>query len=473
MKTNLLFFVGALALASCTSDELIDSSIESNETPIAFSVEQQNITRATNLEAVNHYNFGVWAYKYKSETDSALVMSNYLVGYSDDSIKGYDHSAASTWAAEAGSTSDHIAPWFYEGLGTSQYTLTTSTGYYLASDTAYMSANANQYLRYWDLAYTYTNFYAYAPYNKAVTFDASTRTMSFGATVIRDGYDNTLNTAYANYDRSLSEFMYAGVQATNANLADVTVPFKHMGAQVGIRFYEDIPNYRVEIIDLDGDNGTVASTFTKNDYNTKGIQAAPASKNGDTYLTATYYTTNGATVTYAYDATPTYAFSTDGSTTSSTPLMFKVPTTNLESYNNHRVIPNAVSSGTQTYSESPTVYYAVAQPTTSTTGFTFHLSYRIIAEDNQEQITVHNATVFVPASTTTTSGTTEYIAAWQPNTKYTYSFKITTSSSGTTTPDTEIDPTDPTASTVDALYPIVFDGATIEDYTVAESTSEL
>ena len=137
--------------------------------------------------------------------------------------------------------------------------------------------------------------------------------------------------------------------------------------------------------------------------------------------------------------------------------MFLVPNTNLETVGGHSVIPQ---DGDGKYSESPTVYYAVAQPTESKTGFTFHISYRIIAEDNNEVITVHNATVFVPAK----DDSGNYIAAWQPNNKYTYTFKITKNSTGTTDPETPINPIDPTTSTKKGLYPIVFDGATVEDY---------
>ena len=285
--------------------------------------------------------------------------------------------------------------------------------------------------------------------------------MTFGATnTIRDGYDNPLNSTYTGFDRSLSEYMYAGVQATNSEKKDVIVPFKHMGAQINIRFYEDIPNYRVEIIDLGADNGTFA-TGVKDDLK-KGIQATPAKKTGDTYGSSKYFTTNGATVTFAADATPTFKYTTEGSNETSDNLMFLVPNTNLDetTISGHKLIPEAVTSGTQTaFATSPTVYYAVAQPDNSETGFTFHISYRIIAEDNKEVITVHNATVFVPAK-----DGSEFIAAWQPNNKYTYTFKITKNSTGTTNPGTEIVPTDPTPSTTKSLYPIVFDGATIEDY---------
>ena len=473
MKKTVLFALAIITLASCSSDGLVNnSSSGGGEAPIAFSVEKKNITRATqDLEATGHYNFGVWAYKVngKNSLADAEVMNHYLVGYSNGVDEGYDKSKATTWAGSTDSDEDHVSPWFYEGLGNGEY-LTTNSKFYHSGQNAYMSKNEKQILRYWDLAYTNTNFYAYAPYNKNVEFKESTKTMTFGATnTIRDGYDNPLNSAYTGFDRSLSEYMYAGVQATNSAKKDVIVPFKHMGAQVNVRFYEDIPNYRVEIIDLDGDNGTLATGVTEGNV-TKGIQATPAVKGtGDSYTKGSYYTTNGATVKFDANATPTFNYTTDGSSTTSDNLMFLVPTTNLVTVGGHSVIPQ---EGDGKYSESPTVYYAVAQPTGSITGFTFHISYRIIAEDNKEVITVHNATVFVPAYVM--NGTNkEYIAAWQPNNKYTYTFKITKNSTGSTNPGTEIDPTDPTPSTTKSLYPIVFDGATIEDYSEKTPVSEI
>ncbi|MCR5533750.1 MAG: fimbrillin family protein [Bacteroidaceae bacterium] len=469
MKKVTIFAAIAMTMVGCSSDELVNNSTENTESPIAFSVEKKNISRGTqNLEDVNHYNFGVWAYKYKSgATTGALVMDNYLVGYSNDTDKGYDHSGATTWASSTTSKTDHVSPWFYEGLGKDDYS-TSNAKFYQKSQTAYMSKNGKQILRYWDLAYATTNFYAYAPYDADVTFTESSKTMTFDAKkTIRDGYDNPLNSAYAGYDRSLSEYMYAGVQATNSAKEDVIVPFKHMGAQVNIRFYEDIPNYRVEIIDLTGDDAKLADGVTAGSDMTKGIQATPAEKKDDgTYESSKYFTTNGATVTFGSDATPDFKYTTKGSSETSDNLMFLVPNTNLETVGGHSVIPQ---DGDGKYSESPTVYYAVAQPTESKTGFTFHISYRIIAEDNNEVITVHNATVFVPAK----DDSNNYIAAWQPNNKYTYTFKITKNSTGTTNPETPIDPIDPTTSTTKGLYPIVFDGATIEDYTKNTPESEI
>lgn len=519
MRKGIMIIAAAAAtiLAGCSRNEVLNRNEvkKTNETPIEFNVQKQNITKATNLEAVNHYNFGVWAWKVngKNGLADAEVMNNYLVGWSNGTDKGYDKTGVSTYATTAGTTSDHTSPWFYEKLGTAEYNYSGDAGFYKSTDTDYMSNNANQYLRYWDLAYTHTNFYCYAPYNKNVTFDYDkdnhTATMTFPATTsIRDGYEEPQNTTYAHFDRSLSEYMYAtSVQATNASLSDVTVSFKHMGAQLFIRFYEDIPGYKVEIIDLNADRGTSAST----DYDKNGIQAAPAvaPESGTTYTKGSYYTTNGATLTFEANAATTFTPDFTSATTVQTPLMFKIPQaggstdnaaycpSNLTAFAattgntaSHNVIKEKVTTGgDQAYSYSPTIYYPVAQPTSSKTGFTFHISYRIIAEDNGEVITIHNATVHVPYTGIATGTDTNLtgdptaglITVWQPNVKYTYTFKFIKNSTGTTNPDgDDIDPTDPTPSTFKSMYPIVFDAATIEDfstnyseYIVSEDTNYL
>ena len=450
MKKSVLFAVATMALASCSSDGLVNnSSSGGGEAPIAFSVEKKNITRGTqNLEDTKHYNFGVWAYKVKG-SNSQLVMDNYLVGYSNETTKkGYEHSGCSTWAATIGDQDDHTSPWFYENLGTSEYTYTGTDGYYTKNDGNYTSANANQYLRYWDLAYTNTNFYAYAPYRKAgVSFDGN-KTITVEHSAQTAGYD----------DPSLQEFIFAGAQATNEKLEDVKLQFKHLGAQVNLRFYESVRGYKVQIIDVT--------------TNGAGIQATPATKSGDTYTKADYYTTCGATIDYSTITTPIATVNHTGATTTQANLKFTIPGTSNGLTNitapvtgkTYNVIPEAVTTGTQkTYATSPTVYYPVAQPTTSEVGFTFHVSYKLIAEDNGEEITVKDARVYVPAYVM--NGTNkEYIAAWQPNTKYTYTFKITESSTGSTNP-TNPDITTPSVPTTPQVYPIVFDGATIEDYT--------
>ena len=98
----------------------------------------------------------------------------------------------------------------------------------------------------------------------------------------------------------------------------------------------------------------------------------------------------------------------------------------------------------------------------------------LIAEDNGEEITVNDARVYVPAKVvdnTTDPATTTYIAAWQPNTKYTYTFKITKDSTGSTDPTTP-NVVDPSVPATPQVYPIVFDGATVVDYDAKDSSSD-
>ena len=500
MKNYYYFSIAALVLAGCANDEIVDNGGKDNrEVPIIMSANKSNITRATNLETNKHYNFGVWAQKTKSGPAAQTVMENYLVGYGGTNV-GYEHTKSTTYAEEPGTTDDHTSPWFYEGLGNTEYTYSGTEGYYTSSQEAYMSANANQYLRYWDLAYTNTYFYCYAPYKASgVTTNMNpdgSATMTFSGTTLRDGYDCALNSDYKRgtavnptIDRSLSEFMYAGHKAINSDLKDINLSFKHMGAQLFTRFYEDVPGYKVEILDLDGDGGTMKDGVSEDQK--KGIQATPSVKpsTGTTYSTGNYYKTSGATVSFVTDATGSSTPDFNGSQQSQENLMFYAPSTsltysdsnvptgfanNLDNYTGlnsttHHVIKEEVSSG-QTYSWSPTIYYPVAQPSTQETGFTFHVTYRIIAEDNKEVITVHNATVFVPAATS--DATPVSIARWEAGKRYIYTFKITRDATGTTNPGTEIDPTNPTPGTK-SLYPIVFDGCTIEDYIDSASDHDI
>ena len=433
MKKAIIFAAVAMTMVGCSSDELVNSSTENNEAPIAFSVEKKNITRGTSLESTGRYNFGVWAYKYKTDAANAanqLVMENYLVGYSDGASKGYDNSNVkeSTWAKSTSSVTDHKSPWFYEGLGSSEYSYTGTASFYKTSE----SARANQYLRYWDLAYNNTKFYAYTPYKASgVSFNETDKKITVEDGILTAGYSAPVN-----------EFLYAGAVKENKNMEDVELKFYHLGAQVKLRFYEDIPGYNVEIIDV-----TTSGT---------GIQATPATYDESTkkYTKSSYYTVCGAEIDYTKSIdkpTATATYGTDATSISGDNLVFAVPS---------GTIPEAGATSPQEYAMSSTTYYPVPQKAGSKTGFTFHVSYTLTAKDNGETITVHDARVFVPAK----DASDNFVAAWQPNTIYTYTFKITKNTTGTTSDTTNPDITTPDVPSDPALYPIVFDGATIEDY---------
>ena len=403
MKKILTCAVSALALASCSSDSLVSDSPANTQAPIAFNAGQKNITRALvsdQLELNGYTSFGVWAYKYKAgDKDPALVMGNYQVG-----CAGYDGFAKE--GVDNGK-------WFYEGLGSSK----------------------NQVLHYWDPLYNNTKFFAYAPYKSdaGVVCDADANTLTIPASLNKDGVEN--------------DIIYAGNVKLNENHEEVPLQFKHLGAKVILKFYEDIPGYTVKLID-------VKEPKDATDKTGRGIQLTPATKSGDTYTKSDYYTAYDAVIDFSkmsaikVDAKDLAATSTAKTKDN---LIFELPDGSKE-------VPEVAKKPEDQNYLVPATYYAVAQPSTSETGFTLHVSYELTAADNSETITVRDARVFIPAKDDKGNN----IAVWQANTQYTYTFKITTDTNGSTSENPTI--TDPTIPSKTGLYPIVFEDVTIVDY---------
>lgn len=420
MKKTLLILAAGLALAGCGKVGVVDdSNLAGKESPISFSISKKNMVKAdAELQSTGHYNFGVFA--YKSEDAVNNIMDNYLVGYHDGTNKkGYE-------MTEANQTTLGTSKWAYEKLGSSEYSYSGTDGYYTAAQTKYMSNVANQYLRYWDYASASTAFYAYAPYLNGTTasFDNSTKTLSLPNTAIVAGYD----------DESLYEYMYASTVVPKASYGQpVALAFKRLNAKVNIKFYEVIEGYTVKILDLNGTTHT-------------GVQAAAAKLSGTTYSAGSYYLESGANIVFGTTATVN---AVAGQTaTNTTPLVFAAPTA------------AAIGEDAASASASATTYYAIPKPAT-TGGFTFHISYELTSTTG-EKIVVKNATVFVP----------EANCEWEANKAYTYIFKITKGTNGSTDPDTftSIDPTDVNVPDTDSLFPIIFDGCTVEDWVAATAT---
>lgn len=438
MKPLFYISIAATLLAGCSTDEIVDNGGKENrEVAMSFNVSQKNMTKAS-LESTGHYNFGIWAYKNTDVTNA--IMANYLVGYMDGTNKkGYKMDGAVQ-------TTLNDSYWAYEKLGTSQYTLATNEPgdfYYTTSDNNYLSNNADQWLKYWDYSSANTEFFAYAPYVKSATapveFNNSTKVMTFPDNTIIAGYDNL----------SLYEYMYAYTNVSKANYNnDVPLSFKRMTSKVNIKFWEDIDGYTVEIVDL---KGNTSNSVT-------GVQATPATA-----------TTSGSTTTYVRSS-DFYEKAKATVNFSSTSASLTVTGTTKQTDNLEFMIPEFAASAPRTIgtsstaaTPSPTTYYGIPLGTGNNTGFTFHVSYLLTAEDTDEKIYVNNATVHVPAS---------YVQ-WKSNTHYTYIFKITKSSSGSTDGGATQDYNDPSPSTADALFPIIFDNCVVEDWQTSDSDHEI
>ena len=449
MKKCLYLALAAITFAACTNDADYSLSGQGNpENAIGFQVMGRNtITRATSLNQAGHYNFGVFGYKSTDEVNN--VMDNYLVGYMDAvNKKGYYMTGdAQTTEGDQDGVLNGQSRWAYEMLGNKEYDYLGTDGYYTKDQTYFMSNVEKQYLRYWDKSANFTNFYAYAPYvnhaeaAKQVTYDNSSQVMTFPAGSIVAGYD----------DPSRYEYMYSASQVGSADYGkDVALNFKRINAKVRIKFWEDINGYSVRILDLS----------SADNYN--GVYAAPSKRSGTpgsyTYTRGQYIKSIGATVDFSVASTIS---SNNPKPISDNP---KVSLNTPLAYNNDVAAdmlqfkaPADAAIGTTRplASASPTVYYAIPKNanTDYDCGFTFHVTYELTSTTG-ERIVVKDATVHVPAD----------YCNWTSNTSYTYVFRITKNSNGTTGDPGTIDPTDPAQKTEDAFYPIVFDNCTMTDY---------
>ena len=467
-----VLILACAALTACTNDIDLGPNKEQVETlsnAIGFQMAKKNMTttKAPALQSKGHYNFGVWGYKKLTATSGSAIMENYLVGYMDEANhKGYYMTDDNqTTLGDKDGVANGKSQWAYEKLGSSDYTYDGSDGYYKNTDMKYMSNSANQFLRYWDKSTESTKFFAYAPYLNAdeadrVKFEYNTdqmMTLPLSERKVEKGEDE-----------SLAEYMVATQEVTKANYNnDVQLHFRRLNAKVNIKFYETIEGYNVKILDLQ--SGTVS-----------GVTAVPAvapAPGSTTYTYGTQYkstevkvefnginTTTGTTplsiIDYQYGTATPYDQASPDYMTFTAPSATDV--CSAEGYISGKgvTIGSTVitdSNAKEKASKSPSTYFVIPKQPTDDSGLTFHVTYELTALQTNEKITVHNATVHVPAEN----------CKWGAGKAYTYIFKITKNSNGSTDPSKPINPADPTPDTDKALYPIVFDGCSVENWDAA------
>ena len=467
MKKALICGAALVALTACSFHKELDpnSGQTGKNGLIGFTVANKNMSKAS-LQDAGHYNFGVFAYKEGEETN--WVMEDYLVAY-HDAVKAYQPSGSTVGDSDDPSDPniqngvvDGKSRWMYEGMGKTQYNGTYAGG---AITRWYQSNKDVQYLKYWDLSADYTCFYAYAPYfgteteGERVTYVDGLKQSATGEDTYVMNFPNGTIVAGMN-NAEEHEYMYATAKVLKADYGhDVSLTFKRLVAKVNIKFWEDVPGYKVRIIDLTSDYGVAATPSIKN-------TSFPDNNGGfDSYgyRLGKYYAQNGAKIQFNHNAaTPTdETIKLYKSTLEQRPISFSIPA--AAQIGETRVNANP----------SPDTYYAIPKNINTVlrldnsdftdsesadedilkTGFTFHVSYELTAEDSGEIITVTDATVHVPAN----------FCEWDMNKHYTYIFKITKGSNGST--DTvRPDPNDPGVPTTPALYPIVFDNCTVVDW---------
>lgn len=505
---KILFFslLAGMALAGCTNDELVnDNAFGGDNDCIRFTYHSSNMTRAEKLQNT-HYEFGVFA------NNGGTVMNNYLVAYGENALYNGFIGGATTYG-DPTSQVDGLSYWFYESLGKTDGTY---------NKTIYNTPDNDQDLKFWDKSKENYTFWAYAPYTSTVDDYAghnAVRVARSGDEFTFKGLSSfyttpvtqiaTANTAYADtkgfanaeYNNEMINYNEALYAKTTYNKGqygtDVPFNFKHINAKVNLKFYSDVKGYNVEIIDAVPT--TLPGTGTLTPTPARGIQLSPSTTlQSWTKMTTTqpkklplyYEKTGGVKVTTTTGSEAVTAVG-NGNGKVSNNLVFELPgvtigTTSASataSPTTLYVLPNhdgtnyiTVDEGGSRATEDwmgdactvggvSTFNGGVASThVADSTGYTLHLSYELIPTDGSASMKIYDARVFVPASA----------CKWEAGKAYTYVFKITKNSNGTTDPKAEEDPatpgepyvdvTDPRVPNTPALQPIVFDGVTVTDY---------
>ena len=449
-KLHLLIMGGLATLASCASEDVINSgdinAPSSEGQAMTFGMLTGNHSRATEaMVAAGHTDFGVFAYK-----GTSLVMDNYWVKYSDS-----ETGSGSTWG-DGSNAVNGKSYWFYEGVVSHKQDGTGQT----------------QILKYWDYSFDNHTFVAYTPYNNtttSVTMYGSNNLHILGA-----------NSFWKMTDRDNNEAMYATSNVAKANYGkDVALTFKHLNAVIYLAFKSNVPGYEITLIALVPPAITVGSVTTNA---TRGVMLTPATA---TEAGATINWTSGSEAHQQGGGVQQYASKANftitdvfGTATKSTAVT-EAATAPIQFLLNENNSDTSLPINNSGYTKLTSQFFALPLTSTSdyvdgthmfATGYTLHVSYVLGPIDGAANTTVYDARVFIPADK----------CRWEYGKSYTYNFTITTGSTGVTDPNTPVyddgsnqspyvDPTDPRVPNKGALVPIVFDGVTVSDYTAADN----
>lgn len=437
MKTKNLFLtaLAAIALVSCADSEFVGENSANDvaaygDGSINFGFDLQQTTRAA---------------KYKYGSEAAEKLNNKFVVYgtkhgatAENETATYDdvvfNNFQVAWATgTAGTTASNSSDWEYVGLQ------------------AYNSTPTSQGIKYWDYSADngYT-FYAFSSSNISYPANGSdlvsvTKTTSDLSSLYNKGYALTVKTGATLNNLYFSDRLPVAKADYDK---PVNLTFRNIGAKVRVGFYETIPGYDVKIdnfyIDEDA-TGAVTSFAAMKDAKTDGSIASlqNVKRDANQTLNVTYYA-SGTTQNRPQITNPGAGYY----------YTLKLGN-NLTTAANLSEDP---SNPTWDTADATDDHYTPVFPFEGNTNpLLIKLDFTMTANDGSgDVIHVRGARAIVPA---------EYVK-WKSNFAYTYIFKISDKTNGTTGDvDANGDPeTDP-----EGLKPITFDAIVVN---VAEDKQE-
>ena len=402
-----------MTMAGCSDNDFVGDQEVLNSSgfgTISFNMSTPAKTRGaqdhTTSASTLHNQFIVWGEKSaaaEAGTAGTPVFINYVVNYG---------------ASTAHTTESNSSDWEY--VGQTPY---ASTKVIASAAPTHVT---EQTIKYWDFTNKYYTFTAISALPANITGDLVTITKNVtGTTVYDKGYTVALKDGASVNDIYFSDRTLVEAADGNKSTA-VTLNFRNLVSQVRFGFYETIPGYSVTITDVKYNS----TSHTANGAGNFGVDCAGAVlvPGANTSFTVTY--DDGSVIS----ANQNKAKVTVGATPNSQDYLSTTATsffgTTLGITSNAAVFENNGA------------YTKILPNPSNTTDLTLTISYRLTSTDGSgETIDITDATAKVPAT----------FAKWQSNYAYTYLFKISDNTSGSSGQD------------ITGLYPITFDAVVVED----------
>lgn len=434
MKKYLFFAASALALASCSSDDFLGENpgnVQNATTAINFGGEAGKITRATSNTATTDAGkldgqFKVFGVKKTGDTQFYNVFNNYSV-----------------WDVADKKTTSNTNGWEYVGkkgdknLGTGK-----------------ISLSIDQTIKYWDYSASEYHFVAGSPIDNfkpdpSIMYKEITHATISGLAghITKNDKDGT-GTALETYPVYVAK---PKIVIKDNYKEPVTFNFVRQQSMVRVGIYETIPGYSITDIH-----------FYEYKTDGTGTTLTPSTSNNVilTSATADYFVGGEnveGTVNYNWDTTePSYTFKyTDDESKklkkSQNWYAGKLATLATESTESNV----GILYGTD--KDMSDAGYFTVLPTPSATDpqpIVIKCDYTLTSEDVQEPIKVTGATVAIPKA----------YSKWDVNTRYTYLFRISQNTNGTTGKP-GVNP--------EGLFPITFDTYVAETTDKTQGTTTI
>ena len=438
MNKYLIIAASALALAGCSSDDFLGdgSGNGQNSAAIQFGGGTTKTHRATSTgtyKLANLQGNGFWVYGTKHSADEDNTATNDQAVYMNYYLK-YD--------GKTNNTQSNTAGWEYVGVDNSKYR---------ANVTPSVDENVAQTIKYWDYSAKACTFYA-ATAKPAdveegkVTIKKITADEGVNGSVYTKGYEVTLkgdiawDELYFADRKVINKTTDAEHGAENVYGGEVKFTFRNALTKVRVAMYETIPGYSVTIDRFYYTNAEGADQTTAEEGKFKADASNTPLETSETGVTykVVYYSEREA----------------DG-----------------QLVNQPKMLPNETGKGAKkkvlelgdgnNLKKDTKLSEIITSPTYDTDGGKYTLfmpqadndktlslkvDYTLTSLDGSgEQIKVKGATAVIPA---------KYLC-WRPNYAYTYLFKISDNTNGST------------GGTGDpaGLYPITFDASVVETET--------